>query len=331
MVVVADFEVTDAVLTSSIDQTTWDTVQGSLTSGFEMPLLPTQDYYYFDVSTLTATRPLADGTYPFYLTETPGAGFFAYWAAKGVVEGATGWQGEMWDIINGDAPMFYLAVTGTDYSLIDGLQGAPNLLRIDGNYYPGEYAFSGIVEDAYGFTDDVPVDITFNDIPVANTQTVTTNEDTALDITLVAVDLYPGTLSWTVNTQPANGTLSGTAPDLTYTPNANWFGTDSFTFSVNDGMLTGNVATVTINVNPVNDAPVAVEDAYTTSFGTALTVAAPGVLANDTMGPDLLMAVLVSDVTNGTLALESNGSFVYMPNSAFVGVDTFTYKANDGA
>jgi len=332
VVVVADFEVTDAVLTSSIDQTTWDTVQGSLTSGFEMPLLPTQDYYYFDVSTLTATRPLADGTYPFYLTETPGAGFFAYWAAKGVVEGATGWQGEMWDIINGDAPMFYLAVTGTDYSLIDGLQGAPNLLRIDGNYYPGEYAFSGIVEDAYGFTDDVPVDITFNDIPVANTQTVTTNEDTALDITLVAVDLYPGTLSWTVNTQPANGTLSGTAPDLTYTPNANWFGTDSFTFSVNDGMLTGNVATVTINVNPVNDAPVAVEDAYTTSFGTALTVAAPGVLANDTdVDQDLLMAVLVSDVTNGTLALESNGSFVYMPNSAFVGVDTFTYKANDGS
>ncbi len=330
VVVVADFEVTDVVLTRSVDQTTWVNVPGNFTDGFAMPLNTSEDYYYFDVSTLTATRPLVDGSYPFYLTETPGAEFFAYWAAKGVMEGATDWQGLMWDIINGDAPMFYLKVEGTNYSLIDGLQGEPNLLRINGDYYPGAYAFSGIVEDEYGFTDEVPVDIIFNDIPVAIAQTVTTDEDTAVAILLEAVDLYPGTLSWSV-VNPANGTLSGYAPSLTYTPDADWNGSDSFTFSVNDGTLGSNTATVTINVTSVNDAPVAVEETYSTSFETALTVSAPGVLANDTdVDLDTLTAVMVSDVTNGTLVLAADGSFVYTPDPAFVGVDTFTYKANDG-
>ena len=64
-----------------------------------------------------------------------------------MVAGATGWQGLMWQIINGDAPMFFLNVVGTDYSLIDGLQGAPNPLRINGDYYPDAYAFTGVVED----------------------------------------------------------------------------------------------------------------------------------------------------------------------------------------
>ncbi len=65
----------------------------------------------------------------------------------------------MWQIINGDAPMFFLKVEGTNYSLIDGLQGAPNLLRINGDYLPGAYAFTGVVEDEYGFTDELVVDI----------------------------------------------------------------------------------------------------------------------------------------------------------------------------
>ncbi len=72
----------------------------------------------------------------------------------------------------------------------------------------------------------------------------------------------------------------------------------------------------------------AVADSYSTSFETALTVAAPGVLTNDCdVDLDSLTAVLVADVTNGTLALAADGSFVYTPDAAFVGVDTFTYKA----
>jgi len=68
--------------------------------------------------------------------------------------------------------------------------------------------------------------------------------------------LYPGTLTWTVLSQPLHGTLSGTAPALTYTPATNYYGPDSFTFKVNDGTSDSNIATITITVTAVNDAPV---------------------------------------------------------------------------
>lgn len=95
-----------------------------------------------------------------------------------------------------------------------------------------------------------------NDIPVAVSQTVQTDEDTSFGIKLTAIDLYPGELTWEF-TNPQNGTLSGSAPDLLYTPNLNWNGEDSFTFTVSDGMEISTPATVTITVNPVNDTPLA--------------------------------------------------------------------------
>ncbi len=70
----------------------------------------------------TVNKTLADGYYGFYLDETSvPVGFLEYWAAKGVDAGASGWQLVMWQIINGNQPMFYLKVDGIDYSLIDGL------------------------------------------------------------------------------------------------------------------------------------------------------------------------------------------------------------------
>ena len=91
------------------------------------------------------------------------------------------------------------------------------------------------------------------------------------------------------------------------------------------------MATVTSTVTPVNDAPVAVADSYSTDEDTALTVAAPGVLANDTdVDGDPLTAVMVSDPAHGTLTLNADGSFVYTPAANYNGADSFTYKANDG-
>ncbi|MBK9121839.1 MAG: tandem-95 repeat protein [Chloroflexi bacterium] len=118
---------------------------------------------------------------------------------------------------------------------------------------------------------------------------------------------------------------------FTYTPNADFNGTDTFTYLANDGTANSAApATVTITVNPVNDAPVAVDDSYSTDEDTPLTVAVPGVLGNDTDAEtNPLTAVLVDDVTNGTLTLNSDGSFTYTPNANFNGTDTFTYKAND--
>ncbi|MCD6161146.1 MAG: cadherin-like domain-containing protein [candidate division Zixibacteria bacterium] len=84
-------------------------------------------------------------------------------------------------------------------------------------------------------------------------------------------------------------------------------------------------------VNPDNTAPVAVADGYNVHTDSILTVAAPGVLANDTdADDDALTAVIVGNPSNGVLALNANGSFTYDADADFVGVDTFTYRANDG-
>ncbi|MEZ4620918.1 MAG: Ig-like domain-containing protein [Caldilineaceae bacterium] len=80
-----------------------------------------------------------------------------------------------------------------------------------------------------------------------------------------------------------------------------------------------------------NRAPIAADDAYTTEEDTILTVAAPGVLSNDSDADyDALNAILVSGPTNGTVNLNADGAFSYTPNGGFVGDDSFTYKANDG-
>src|SRR5205823_1785254 len=86
-----------------------------------------------------------------------------------------------------------------------------------------------------------------------------------------------------------------------------------------------------IAITAVNDAPVAVNDSYTTAEDITLDVAAAGVLANDSdVDGDSLSALLVSQPTHGTLTLNSDGSFSYTPAANYHGTDSFTYKANDG-
>ncbi|NEU06742.1 tandem-95 repeat protein, partial [Flavihumibacter sp. R14] len=108
-------------------------------------------------------------------------------------------------------------------------------------------------------------------------------------------------------TDPANGTLVFNADgSFTYTPNANFNGTDSFTYKVSDGSLESNIATVTITVTPVNDAPVAVNDTYTTAEETAITITAPGILVNDSdIDGDAITAIKVTDPANGTLVFNA--------------------------
>src|SRR5262249_31559572 len=114
-------------------------------------------------------------------------------------------------------------------------------------------------------------------------------------------------------------------------PAADYNGPDSFTYRANDGTLNSNVATVAITVNPVNDAPVAGNDGYSTNEDTALTVAAPGVLGNDSDADgDPLAAQRVSGPAHGTLTLNADGSFTYTPAAGFSGTDAFTYWASDG-
>jgi VCBS repeat-containing protein len=139
-------------------------------------------------------------------------------------------------------------------------------------------------------------------------------------------------LSAVVVSGPAHGSLSLNADGgFTYTPAANFNGTDTFTYRASDGTAQSSPATVTITVTARSDAPVAADNAYTADEDTALTVAAPGVLGNDSdPDGDQLTAVVASGPGHGSLTLSADGSFAYTPAANFNGTDSFTYRVSDG-
>jgi hypothetical protein len=170
-----------------------------------------------------------------------------------------------------------------------------------------------------------------NHPPVAASQSVNATEDAASAIVLGATDPDGDPLTYSVVSGPSHGTLSGSAPNLSYQPAANYSGADSLTFSASDGEFDSNAATVSITVQAVNDAPSATGEAYSLQAGGTLTISAPGVLANDSdIDSATLTAVLVSGVGQGSLNLSANGSFTYTPPSGFSGSDSFTYRVSDG-
>jgi len=108
-------------------------------------------------------------------------------------------------------------------------------------------------------SDTEDITITVNNVnrpPTADNQALSLQEDTPINISLIGSDPDGDNLTYTIVAQVAHGTLSGTAPNITYKPNPNYNGTDSFTFKVNDGKLDSNIATVSLTINPVNDPPV---------------------------------------------------------------------------
>jgi len=176
-----------------------------------------------------------------------------------------------------------------------------------------------------------------NDAPTATADAYSTGEDTALTVNAPGVltndsDADGDQLSAVLGLGPSHGTLTLNANgSFTYTPAANYNGPDSFTYRASDGTATSSLAAVSITVSAVNDAPAAANDTYSTAEDTALTVAAPGVLGNDT-DPDgnPLTAVKVAGPSHGTLTLNSDGSFTYIPAANDNGPDSFTYRASDG-
>jgi len=165
-----------------------------------------------------------------------------------------------------------------------------------------------------------------NQPPVAAAKSVTTAEDAAVGITLTASDPEGGTLTYAVTGGPAKGILSGTPPNLTYKPNADFNGADSFTFQASDGNLTSNTASVSITVTPVNDAPVAVAKSATTAAGTPVAIT---LSASDKDSPSLTFAI-VTPPAGG--ALSGNApNLTYTPAAGFSGADSFTYRASDGS
>jgi VCBS repeat-containing protein len=202
--------------------------------------------------------------------------------------------------------------------------------------YSGDDSFIYHVSDGVAQSDPATVDLTIspvNDAPVAADDTASTSEDTS---TTIPVLINDSDIDGPALSIAAIGTLdlgtaviSGTV--VIYTPSANLNGSDSFTYTVSDGALQ-DTALVTVEITPVNDAPQAAADAYSTVQDTALVIPAPGVLANDAdVDGDALTAVLADMPQHGSLVLDADGAFVYMPDAGYAGNDQFTYQADDGS
>src|SRR5439155_10010761 len=168
--------------------------------------------------------------------------------------------------------------------------------------------------------------------PVAVNDAVTMAEDTAVvgNVLTNDTDADAGTtLTAALVASPTHGTVTLAATGaFTYTPAANYNGSDSFTYKANDGTVNSNVATVTITITAVNDSPVAGNDTATTAEDTATTIA---VLANDSDADgDTLTVSLGSQPAHGTAVVNADQTVTYTPAANYNGGDTFTYSVNDG-
>ena len=164
-----------------------------------------------------------------------------------------------------------------------------------------------------------------NDAPIAGAFSAVTDEDKALPLTLMGVDLEGSALTFKVVRQPAHGTLIGEGNHREYVPKLDFNGTDSFTYTVNDGELDSGLSTVTLRVNPVPDAPIALAQTLKVTQGASVPVALVGFDADR----DLLNYKVVSQPKQGTLS-GSGANWIYQANDDAEGSDTFTYRVNDG-
>gem|GEM_PF-1753827 len=162
-----------------------------------------------------------------------------------------------------------------------------------------------------------------NSPPAATDQTVATVEDTAVEFVLSVSDPDGDALSFTILTPAAHGTLSGTPPFCTYTPNADYNGTDSFTYTVSDSNAQMAMATVNIEITPVNDPPTAEDVHLTTAEDTPLPFTLTG---NDVDGDPLTIFILTQPAHGQVTGAWPN--FLYTPAPDFNGSDQFDYQVN---
>ena len=176
-------------------------------------------------------------------------------------------------------PLTYTIVNAPGHGTLAG-SGASQTYSPEPNYN-GPDSFTFRASDGVNDSNLATVSITVNpvnDPPVASPNSALLAEDSFALVPLPATDADGDPLTYSIVEQPAHGALSGSGASRTYTPAPNYNGPDSFTFEANDGTADSNTATVSLTVLPVNDAPVAVDDAASVAEDGSIPVA---VLAND--------------------------------------------------
>lgn len=219
-------------------------------------------------------------------------------------------------------------------------------LNPNGSFSYDPQGFSGVTSFEYrlndGVRDSIPatVTLTINTPPAAQDDVYRVDEDTMLDVDTIQgvlandTDIDGNTIVPTIVNATQHGSLTFDVDgSFHYEPNPDFFGTDTFTYQVADQYdTTPELATVTLVVDAVNDAPIARADLYLTFIDTVLTVLPErGVLSNDSdVEEQPLTATVVEPPRNGTLELRLDGGVTYTPRAGFEGTDRFRYRANDG-
>jgi len=171
--------------------------------------------------------------------------------------------------------------------------------------------------------------------PGTANQSVSTNEEAPKSFTLDVASPNANPLTYTIETPPSHGVLTGTNGNETYTPAPDFNGTDTFTYHISDGSHTSNTSTVTIAVLEVNDPPVATDDSKSTSANVPVTFPSSDLTTNDTAGPAneagqtlTVTTVTATGTTHGNVVLNA-GQITYSPDVSFTGPASFTYQVCD--
>lgn len=228
--------------------------------------------------------------------------------------------------------------------LVTGVSHGSLTLNSDGSFtytpnpnYNGPDSFTYRANDGTTDSNIATVSITINpvnDPPVASDQSKTTDEDIAFNGVLTATDVDSGSLTFSIVANPAHGTLTSFNASngaYTYRPGPNYNGSDTFTFRAYDGSLYSNVATVSITINPVNDAPFGypTNQSASTNEDTPVT----GVVTGRDVDNDPI--TFSGDVPtgggpmHGSVVILPDGSYTYTPSTNFNGTDQFVFKVVD--
>ncbi len=223
-------------------------------------------------------------------------------------------------------PLTFKPVSQPQHGTLTGIH--PNLL------YTPDLNFLGIDQFLYTASDGTDVSppayatiLIFgaNTAPVATGFAAITAEDTPLAIKLVATDADADSLTYEIVAQPLHGALTGIAPNLTFIPAADYYGTDTFTYRASDGLLKSAVATVSLTVTPVNDFPVAFAKSVTTAKRSPAVIT----LSASDADNDALTFAIVAQPAHGTLS-GTPPNLTYSPTGNYIGADQFSFRANDG-
>ncbi|MEL7274409.1 MAG: Ig-like domain-containing protein, partial [Pseudomonadota bacterium] len=238
--------------------------------------------------------------------------------------------------IDGDVPTTTINVNATNG--LATIDGAGNWAYTPNPDFNGTDTFQVLVNDGNGGTNTVDVTVTVTPIIDIADDALTTPEDTAITANVITglntdggaggagTDTFEGAPVITAVTQGTNGSVTfALNGDVTYTPDANFNGADSFTYTVTSGGVT-ETATVNVNVQPVNDDPTATAAPATTPEETPVS----GTVVMADIDGDVPTASVQTQPTNGVATILPNGNWTYTPNPDFDGTDNFIVLVDDG-